>query len=446
MPTNLITIGASGAAAARAGLEVTAQNIANAGNSNYVRRSIDQSELVGTAVIDFTVSSAFSGVRAGSVQRMSGELLQSRVRDSQADLNRVGAQMSGLRDAEIALEEARVFDGLVAFEASLTLLESDPTDPALRTATVETARQLTQTFRSADLALAGTGDAIEREVLLQVDDVNAFAAQLARVNVALVNAREGTPGRAALLDERDATLRDLSNEIGIASSFDEFGAVTVEVEGAPRLMLVERATTVAFGAQIGPDRSVNYTVGNATIDVAGGAVAGRAAALDQIAGLETELDTIAASTITRANTAQSAGAALDGSAGQPLFSGGDAGSIRVALTNGSGLALAAAGSPPASRDTTNLGALIAAFAADDGPITAIDRTLVALSGRVAGLGMTAEGLAIIGDNARAELLGQTGVDLDEEAANLIRLQQAFEANSRVIQVASNVFDTILALN
>ena len=40
---------------------------------------------------------------------------------------------------------------------------------------------------------------------------------------------------------------------------------------------------------------------------------------------------------------------------------------------------------------------------------------------------------------------ETGVDLDTEAANLVRLQQAFEANSRVIQVATELFDTLLGL-
>ena len=67
------------------------------------------------------------------------------------------------------------------------------------------------------------------------------------------------------------------------------------------------------------------------------------------------------------------------------------------------------------------------------------------SSRIAGLETTREGLEIINDTAQAELLRETGVDLDEEAANLIRLQQAFEANSRVIQVATELFDTILGL-
>ena len=37
-----------------------------------------------------------------------------------------------------------------------------------------------------------------------------------------------------------------------------------------------------------------------------------------------------------------------------------------------------------------------------------------------------------------------GVNLDEEAANLIRFQQAYQAAARVIQVADEVFQTLLA--
>ena len=37
----------------------------------------------------------------------------------------------------------------------------------------------------------------------------------------------------------------------------------------------------------------------------------------------------------------------------------------------------------------------------------------------------------------------SGVNLDEEAANLIRYQQAYQASGKVLQVASTLFDTIL---
>lgn len=37
----------------------------------------------------------------------------------------------------------------------------------------------------------------------------------------------------------------------------------------------------------------------------------------------------------------------------------------------------------------------------------------------------------------------SGVNLDEEAANLIRYQQAYQALSRVIQVSQEIFDSLL---
>lgn len=55
--------------------------------------------------------------------------------------------------------------------------------------------------------------------------------------------------------------------------------------------------------------------------------------------------------------------------------------------------------------------------------------------------------------AQANLLSQTqalqqsesGVNLDEEAANLLRYQQAYQAASKIIQIASQMFDTLLEL-
>ena len=46
-------------------------------------------------------------------------------------------------------------------------------------------------------------------------------------------------------------------------------------------------------------------------------------------------------------------------------------------------------------------------------------------------------------------LGQTsrwgtgGVNLDEEAANLLQYQQAYQASAKMIQIAQNIFDTLI---
>ena len=55
--------------------------------------------------------------------------------------------------------------------------------------------------------------------------------------------------------------------------------------------------------------------------------------------------------------------------------------------------------------------------------------------------------------AQANLVAQTeqtqqsmsGVNLDEEAANLLRYQQAYQAAGKVMQIAGTLFDTLLNL-
>lgn len=58
------------------------------------------------------------------------------------------------------------------------------------------------------------------------------------------------------------------------------------------------------------------------------------------------------------------------------------------------------------------------------------------------IGAAQQGLA---DHATRALQSLSGVNLDEEAANLLRYQQAYQASAKVLQIASKVFDEILAL-
>ena len=48
--------------------------------------------------------------------------------------------------------------------------------------------------------------------------------------------------------------------------------------------------------------------------------------------------------------------------------------------------------------------------------------------------------------AERSLQGVAGVNLDEEAANLIRYQQSYQAAGKVIQLAKQLFDTVLSIS
>jgi len=56
----------------------------------------------------------------------------------------------------------------------------------------------------------------------------------------------------------------------------------------------------------------------------------------------------------------------------------------------------------------------------------------------------AEAQGVLVSNAQDEVLAVSAVNLDEEAANLVRYQQAYQAVAQVVSVASTLFDTLLA--
>jgi flagellar hook-associated protein FlgK len=56
-----------------------------------------------------------------------------------------------------------------------------------------------------------------------------------------------------------------------------------------------------------------------------------------------------------------------------------------------------------------------------------------------------EALTVVHDQAVTTRDQISGVSLDEEAANLIRFQQAYQASAKVMQVAGTLFDAVLAV-
>ena len=445
MPTAIFTIARSGLSATRSSLELTAQNVANAANPDYSRRTLTQGELVMTGTIGPNGAASLGGVRPGVIERAESALVQRQARDASSALSAAEAEFFALREAESAIETSGLFQGLVDFEAALTRLEGNPLEPALRLSALESARQMASTFRVANGTLANTRGLVQGETSAEVLTVNELTSELAAVNRDLVGTREGTAGYAALLDARDKALRGLAEQFAIVPTINANGTADVALAGAPPVTLVTGANAETVSVAFAADGTASFAVGATAVVPSGGAMAGRAAALTRIAVLQSDLDALAVSTVTIANTAQASGSAADGTPGQPLFAGTGAGSITVVLGSANGLATAPAGAPAGSRNTANLAALIGALGADTGPTAGADALLLALSSEVSAVQTRRDGLAVVASSAEAELLRETGVDLDNEAANLVRLQQAFEANSRVIQVAADIFDTLLGL-
>jgi flagellar hook-associated protein FlgK len=84
--------------------------------------------------------------------------------------------------------------------------------------------------------------------------------------------------------------------------------------------------------------------------------------------------------------------------------------------------------------------------ADGGSLTDGYNSIVTSVGSQATLAkISKEALQVVYDQAVAEKDRVSGVSLDEEAADLIRYQQAFQASAKIIEVSSKLFDSIIAM-
>lgn len=445
MTTSMLNIAASGVRAARAGLEVTSQNIANAGTEGYVRRSVRLAEVALRNGFGYATDITYAGVRVDGVNRNADRFRQSEVRRTGADHARAAAELQGLENVEAALDQSRLYPALTQFEASLQRLLADPVDPALRASTLESARTLTRTFAIAAQGLAEAGEGLRFEAADGVAQVNLIGTELGRINLELARATPGSANQSALLDRRDAMLEQLSSFGDVATTFAPDQTVEVRLGGSGGPLLVSGVTVSSLAMTTAADGTISFTLGAAPLTLAAGSLAGKAQALVALRDTAIDLDALADSLIAAANGAQGAGVALDGSAGQPMFSGAGAAGIALALSSGSQIATAPVGAGAGSRDPAGLNALINALDTADLAGQA-NGLLFAASSRAAGSRLTAEALDTIAAGARIALDSQAGVNLDDEAVNLVRFQQAFQASSKAIQVASDVIDTLLALN
>lgn len=441
MSGNLLLIGKSGAMAARAALDLTAQNIANASNPDYARRTLSMTEVAAKGGIAMEPGASLSGVRPDQVLRTNSLFLQTEARRTASDVSRATAELQGLTNAEAAVEQAGIYPAIVDFEASLARLASDPLEGSLRAAVLEDGRRLAQTFQIAINGLDVAEADVAATANAAIDQVNLLGGEIARTNASIARARPGSSNMAVLHDQRDALLRDMADLAGVSTSFDPQGRATVQLGGQT---LVSGIDAFALTKNSNPDGSYAFAVAGQPVTLTAGRLLGTSQAMRTIGELRTELDGVANLLITRANTAQGTGIAPDGSAGQPFFSGTGAADIALALTSGNQIATAPAGAGVGSREIGNLQALRDALAIG-GPASATDALLFKLSSAIGARTITRDALQTIADTAGVALSAETGVDLDQEAANLLRYQQQFQASGRVMQTAADIFDTLLGI-
>jgi len=445
MSSNLISIAANGVSAAEAGLNITAQNIDNAGTTGYVRRSVQQIELTAPSVSDAPNVVSVSGVMVTGVTRNTQNYLSNQVNVSAANAARANGLVTNLTNVESAVENSSVYASIGTFTASLQTLASNPTSTSQRQTVLADAQNMAQSFNLASTTLASAQQTMQSDATNSVSQINQLATNLAQVNQQIsANANPATTG-ATLLDQRDALLSQLSSLTDATTTYNTNGTATLTLGGTTGQTLVSGGTANTLSMTTATNGTISFSLAGGTITPGGGAIAADQQGLASAATSATSLDTVANSIVSVVNTAQSSGTDLTGATGSAIFSGSGAAGISVSMTSASGIATAKAGAAANSTDISNLTAMQTALTTAN-PAGQTNTLIFNLSSSVQNATTAQTALTAIAAQAKTTADTNSGVDLNTEAANLLQYQQAFQASSKVIQTAETIFTQLLSIN
>jgi flagellar hook-associated protein 1 FlgK len=448
--SDLLSIGASGVRAYQTALSTVGENIANVNSPGYTRRTVNIAEVSGGSG-STNPYGAGGGIVLTGINRASDVYASAALRASTSDLARTTKGAEWLDRIQGALTGNALTSRVTSFFASAQSLAAEPNSTALRTGMMSAAA-------SAGIAFTATGKAFD-QVDADIDSAGNQAAQdltslggsLTKINESLSRAQIGSTAAAQLMDQRDNILSQMSGIADITSRTDAIGRATVSFAGSPGPAFVQGVTsgTVSYDRDSAGRVAFSVTVGAIQNQIAatGGTVAGITDGAERVTAIRQELDAVAKTFVGAVNDNQTGGLDQNGAPGTAMFTIGDKPtdvSVSALFTSGSQIAAGkiAAAQGGGVRDSSNLTALEATRVSKG-----FESSLTALvTGNATAYkqkNTIADAQSAIRDGAATALSAATGVNLDAEAVDLMRFQQAYAASGRVIQVARETMQTIL---
>jgi len=446
--SDLLSIGASGVRAYQTALNTVSENIANTGTAGYTRRTttLGQVTSVGSG-INASVATGSNGVTVIGISRSADTFRSLAVRNAGTDLAKTETSAAWLGRIETSLTDNKLSNRLTSFYTSAQTLSADPTSIPARSVMLEAATTAAASFTATGQALDTAAADLDASTRQAAQTLNSLGTALAKVNDGIARSQKGSSNAAQLADQRDQLLEQMSTLSDINSNFDDLGRVTVRLGGSGGPVFVAGNDAGNLSYFKNDEGAVAFALQrNGTTDAvtpSGGALAGFAEGAQRIAAARDTLNAVATDFTKQVNDIQAQGRNLDAQSGAPLFKTGNSPtSITVVLTDPRGIA--AAGVTGGVRDSSNLTALLATRTST-GTEQRLTNMITSNAAALEQRKLVGDAQGAIRDGAVTARAASSGVDLDSEAVDLLRFQQAYQASSRVIQTARDILQTILEI-
>lgn len=483
---DLLGIGRSGLNASKKSLEVTGHNLSNVNTEGYSRQRVMQSTAIPVSVGGFIQG---TGVKVDGVRRFNDEFIDKRLMTSLASNKYYEARTENLEQVENIFNELDS-DGLNQvmnkFFNSFRELANQPENETIRSVVRDNANLVVKDFRRIRNTLDTQAENIDRKIQTSVADVNQLLNHIADLNGKITSIEIAQGETGDLRDQRDIALRNLSENFKIHTYTDEKNRFIITAQGIGTLVTglhVQELGTITknkVDSSNGMNGSVEIVLKDRpsqkiTDQFKSGSLASIVKVRNEdLRKLQNDIDGIAYQFTTSVNTIH-----RQGYVNRPIIIGADGKPAAVDMkgpTTGldffkQPLSVEEAGnfidlSDSVKKDLSNIAAALDPNAPGDnrvaigisklqherisgeGSVTLEEQYLQTIgaigleTGKARLDAEQATGILAQANSLRERL---TGVSIDEETANMVRFQQAYQASAKIMQAADDMFKTVLEL-
>lgn len=472
----ILNIAGRSLSAQQLAMEVTGNNLANSTTTGYQNETANLVETPPIPSSQLDGSLQGQGVSVDAITRASNAFLSRSVRTQQGSTGYWDSLNTSLSQIQNVFQEpssSGLSEAMSAFFNSWLTLSQTPSSLSARQAVVDQGQSLASTFNSMSSQVTGEIQNINQSVVNTVQKVNTLTTQIAKLNSQITTVTGSGGSADTLLDQRGTLMNQLSKLVNISYTVSPDQSVNIYL-GSNALVvnqtahsLVTSAPTTTYGVDAvafhdNPGQVLTSSTGLQNGELAGLLTAGN----QTLPGYLASLNDLASSLAQAVNTQQNAGYTLNSATkGAAFFTSS---SSTTALVTASTIEVspsmtsqnvAAASSANAPGDGSNALAIANQIGSPEmSPTTdsldtsttevTFSQYFTNLVGQVGNDGQHASNQYTSAQATLSSLQNAqesaTGVDVNEQSANLIQEQQSYQAAAQLVSVEQSTMASLLA--
>jgi flagellar hook-associated protein 1 len=432
-------------------MNVVSNNIANVNTPGYTREVANLTE---TPPAEYGGLQFGTGVELQSVQSVRDNVLQLRLNQETQNQGKFDTLSTGLNQVQTLFNEAAgsgLQSLLSQFFGSFQQLSADPTNAGLRQSVISAAQSLASGFNQTATALVTQQQDADQAVVQTTQQINQLTAQIAQLNGQISATSGGGQNSNTFIDQRSQLINQLSQLVDVQSITADNGSLTLTTTGGAALVVGNQ--NFDLQAQVNAATSFHDVYAQGT-DITSSIQSGNLAADiqlrdQQIPSISSNLDTLANGLAISVNAQSAAGIDLNGNPGGNIFAppgavAGSALNLAVAVTDPNTIAASSDGTPGDNGNATALANLQNQnIISGQTPINFYSGIVFQVGSAAATASSQLSGEQLLVQQLQDQVNAVSGVSLDQEAANLVLYQNAYNASARVASIVAGLFQTAI---